>query len=150
MEYQHVQYGYTWLFTSIVMVVVSWFSLPETFEESVWAGVGIVAFTVAIIALTVWFSRLEVTVRNGQITTSFGLGKPHRVVELSDVESAKRVRNKWYYGLGVRGVPDGWMYNVWGLDAVELRLTSGGVFRIGTDEPDQLQAAVSLAPRGSN
>ena len=31
------------------------------------------------------------------------------------------VRNKWWHGWGVRWVPGGSMYNVWGLDAVELR-----------------------------
>jgi hypothetical protein len=36
------------------------------------------------------------------------------------------------------------MYNVWGLDAVELELQSGKKFRIGTDEPAELLAILSL------
>ncbi len=53
------------------------------------------------------------------------------------------VRNSWWYGWGVRKVPGGWMYNVWGYDAIELELASGKVFRIGTDDPDGLLAALT-------
>ena len=35
------------------------------------------------------------------------------------------------------------MYDIWGLDAVELDLQSGKKFRIGTDEPDALIAALT-------
>jgi hypothetical protein len=33
---------------------------------------------------------------------------------------------------------------VWGLDAVEFDLSSGKVFRIGTDQPEALFAVLSL------
>ena len=55
----------------------------------------------------------------------------------------RRVRNKWWYGYGVRKVPNGWMYNVAGLDAVELELGEDRVFRIGTDDPAALMAALT-------
>ena len=38
----------------------------------------------------------------------------HNIIGIS------QVRNKWYYGWGLRGIPGGWMFNVWGLDDVEL------------------------------
>ena len=56
-------------------------------------------------------------------------------------------------GWGIRKVVGGWMFNVAGLDAVELGLSKGGLFRIGTDEPDQLLEAITQAqrtPRDSN
>jgi len=37
------------------------------------------------------------------------------------------------------------MYNISGLDAVELRLKKGGVFRIGSDEPQRLEEALKQA-----
>ena len=57
-------------------------------------------------------------------------------------KSAEKVRNKWYYGFGIRLIPGGQMYNVAGLDAVELKLTNGRVFRVGTDESDKLLTAI--------
>ena len=44
-------------------------------------------------------------------------------------------------------MPNGWMYNVWGFESVELELRSGRVFRIGTDEPTDLHGVLSLQLR---
>ena len=41
-------------------------------------------------------------------------------------------------------IPDGWMYNVWGLDAIDVVDETGKVFRIGTDDPENLLAVLSL------
>jgi hypothetical protein len=47
-----------------------------------------------------------------------------------DSTGFRQVRNKWYYGLGVRRLPEGWMYNVWGLDGVELGVVDSQTFRV--------------------
>lgn len=101
-----------------------------------WIVLGFLAVLAAI------FSRLTVMVGKGQVLAQFGPGWPRRRYRLSEVATVEQVRNKWWHGWGVRWVPGGSMYNVWGLDAVELRLESGKVFRIGTDEPERLRAAI--------
>jgi hypothetical protein len=55
------------------------------------------------------------------------------------------VRNRWYYGWGIRITPRGWLYNVSGLDAVELALKNGKCVRIGSDEPHALARAIDHA-----
>ena len=60
-------------------------------------------------------------------------------------ETATAVHNEWWRGWGIRHVPRGWMYNIAGRDSVELELQSGNVFRIGTDDPDGLLAALRSA-----
>ncbi len=145
MDYEHTQYGYTGILSTALMIGIGWVSLPETFAEEPWVGVLETVFLIGMIALTFWFSRLVVVVSGGEITATFGLGKPHRVIQLVDVVNATQVRNQWIQGWGVRKISQGWMYNVWGLDAVEIELASDGVFRIGTDDGDELQAAISLS-----
>ncbi|MCL1599992.1 MAG: hypothetical protein M3112_00470 [Actinomycetia bacterium] len=148
MEYHHTQYGYTGILTTGLLVALMWGSVQSAFEESRWIGVLIASFLVFIVALTFWFSKLKVTVAHGGVMATFGLGKPHRVIQLSDVAHVRQVRNSWVQGWGVRKITDGWMYNVWGLDAVELELDSGDVFRIGTDERDELSTAITLSLPG--
>jgi hypothetical protein len=70
-----------------------------------------------------------------------------RTIALADIQSVRTVRNPWYYGWGLRLIPGGWMWNVSGLDAVELKLRSGKLFRIGTDEPELLRSAILSALR---
>jgi hypothetical protein len=63
--------------------------------------------------------------------------------------AARIVRNRWWYGFGIRLIPHGSLWIVWGLDAVELNLVTGKVLRIGTDEPGALLAAIArIVPRG--
>ncbi len=102
----------------------------------VWIALGLAA------VLSLVFSRLTVLVGKGQVLAEFGPGRPRRRYRLDEVTGIEQVRNKWWYGWGLRWIPNGSMYNVWGLDAVELRLASGKVFRIGTDEPAALRAAL--------
>ena len=64
---------------------------------------------------------------------------------MSDVAAVRQVRNNWIQGWGVRKVTNGWMYNVWGLDAVELEMSSGDIFRIGTDDQERLHTAISVS-----
>ena len=61
---------------------------------------------------------------------------------MSDIRDAKAVKNRWYYGWGIRLSPHGWLFNVSGFDAVELEMANGVKYRIGTDEPDKLLAAI--------
>ncbi len=101
-----------------------------------------VTFLVVLIAVF-WFNRLTVIVGAGEVRAHFGPGWPRRTIAVHNIVGIKQVRNKWYYGWGMRGIPGGWMFNVWGLDAVELDLANGKKFRIGTDEPQDLLAALS-------
>jgi len=88
------------------------------------------------------FSSLTVVVRQGTVEISFGPGVVRKNVRLDDFVSVRAVRNKWYYGWGIRLIPHGWLYNVSGLDAVELVRKNGRVLRIGTDEPAKLDRAI--------
>ena len=108
------------------------------------AVAGPVLIAGAIIALVVLvFSRLTVEVFDDHVRVAFGAGWPSKRIPLTDIVSAGAVRNRWWYGFGIRLVPGGWLWNVWGLDAVKLTLSSGKEVRIGTDEPEALLASLS-------
>jgi hypothetical protein len=66
---------------------------------------------------------------------------------LDEIETVAVVRNHWWNGFGIRMRPGFRLYNVSSLDAVELRLKSGDVRRIGTDDPQGLSAALSSRAR---
>jgi hypothetical protein len=53
-----------------------------------------------------------------------------------------RSRNHWWNGFGIRSGSGFRLYNVSGLDAVELHLKSHDVRRIGTDDPQGLADAL--------
>ena len=55
------------------------------------------------------------------------------------------MKNKWYYGLGIRKIRKGWLYNIHGLQAVELSyLDSDAVTRIGTADNENLKTQIEV------
>lgn len=88
---------------------------------------------------------LRVTVTDAEVVAAFGSGWPRRRIAVRDVAATRPVRNPWWYGHGIRLTPRGWMLNASGADAVEIDLAGGGRFRIGTDDPGGLVAAVEEA-----
>lgn len=88
------------------------------------------------------FSSLTIEIRDGKLRSYFGPGLPAKKVDLHDVESVHVVENPWYFGWGIRVTPEGMLYNVSGLQAVEIKMKNGRRFRLGTDEPEVLRGAI--------
>ncbi|MBX2801100.1 MAG: hypothetical protein KTR31_25695 [Myxococcales bacterium] len=112
-----------------------------------WSGAALLAGVLACVgvAVLVAFGALTVRIEGTQLQARFGVGVIRRRIDLGEVVAAGRVRNRWYYGWGIRLTPSGWMWSTSGLDAVELRFRDGRAFRLGTDEPDALVAAIRAA-----
>ena len=106
---------------------------------TVFVIIGVASLIGVVLAV---FSRLTVEVHEDEIAVSFGWGWPKKRISFTELVGAHAVRNKWWYGFGIRLIPNGLMWNVWGLDAVALNRVNGKEFRIGTNAPDELLAAL--------
>src|SRR2546423_372458 len=106
-----------------------------------------ITISVAILLLIsgALFSLLTVEVGDGELRFHFGPGFWRKRFSLADVASAEVTRSSWWEGWGIRITPRGLLYNVSGMDAVEIKLRSGQRFRIGTDEPEALAQAIRIA-----
>ncbi len=108
----------------------------------------VTAIAAIILAACLWiFSSLTVTVGGDKLEVRFGPGFIRLSFLLSDIAAQRVVANPWYYGWGIKMIPDGWLYNVSGLWAVELQMVDGRRFRIGTDDPEGLALAIEQARR---
>lgn len=91
------------------------------------------------------FKSLNVTVTDTEILLKFGNWLEAKKISLSSVSECKETRMQPVAGWGIHWLGDGWLYNIYGLDAVELSLKEGGKVFIGTDEPDRLCDAIRHA-----
>jgi hypothetical protein len=130
-----------WIIVPLLLVVLGGVLLEG---PPLWAWLLILIYLVALSWVTVTFSMLTVLVDTEQIRVYFGRGWPRKTVSRADIVSVRPVRNEWWHGLGIRWIPHGALWNVWGRDAAELQLRSGRVFRVGTDDVDALVAALLL------
>ena len=141
-HYRHTQFG-TLTVASVGAAIALLLVISATTE---WHPISISVLVILVIALALFYS-LTVEVDHRRVRCFFGLGLIRREIPLSEISSARPVRNHWYYGWGIRLTPGGWMWNVSGLDAVELEMVQGKRFRIGTDRPDELVRAIEVARR---
>lgn len=139
-EYKHTQVGY--------IHVIAWSAIILFFAcISVFTGFEPYTLIILILfpVLLALFSTLTVRVESGVITVQFGVGIVRKRLQLSDVETYAKVRNPWYYGLGVRYTPRGWLYNIYGLSAIELLMKNGKTCRVGTDDLEGFAQALEAA-----
>lgn len=106
-----------------------------------------VSWLAVVVLLTagVMLASLTVTVTPTELRVAFGAGLVHRTIPLAIVRGAEPVRNSWWWGWGIRWTPYGWLWCVAGLDAVQITYASGKQFRVGTNQPKELSAALYAA-----
>ena len=143
MPYRHTQPGTLIL---IACLLAGGFGAALAWRGGQWPAS--IALIVMMIATAVLFSSLTVEVGDGELRWYFGPGLWTYRLPLDEIKDVAVVRNQWWNGFGIRMARGFRLYNVSGLDAVELRLKSGEVRRIGTDEPLALGAALKPAVRG--
>ncbi|MBZ0187866.1 MAG: hypothetical protein K8F91_16590 [Candidatus Obscuribacterales bacterium] len=101
-------------------------------------------FMGALGATAAIFRTLTVEVDDENISWYFGNGFPKSSLPLSDITSVHVIRTTPSMGWGIHHVGNGWLYNIYGLDAVELCLDEGKRTLIGTDDAEKLQTALEL------
>ena len=136
-QYKHTQIGYFLLIVySIAVLFVGHLNIMTNFNPFALASLIIVLIALGI------FTRLTVTVDDQIIKVQFGLRVIRKAFRLNEIEAYRVVKNPWYYGWGIRFTPRGWLFNVSGFSAIELQMKNGKTYRIGTDDPDNLAAAL--------
>lgn len=130
--YKHTQIGWVMLVSlGAGILLTGYFGILY----SDWITLSVLG--VVIVCLII-FPSLTVTGDDDLIEVRFGPGLIRKKFRLEEIESCRPVRNRWWYGWGIHKIPRGWLFNVSGLDAVELSMKNGRIYRIGTDEPQIL------------
>jgi len=136
-HYHHTQIGY---FTIIALAIALLFSalLMAVIGFNWITFAALIIFSVCL-AL---FATLTVVIVDDVLEIRFGPGIIQKKFSLTEIDSCQVVKNPWYYGWGIRMTPHGWLFNVSGFSAVEIKMKTGKKYRIGTDVPDELEQAI--------
>lgn len=141
-NYKHKQIGYLMLAVLIAVALFYFWIYGVIADETGRAPAAAVMFFIVFILAS--FSSLTVTIDENYLRIKFGYGIFKKKFPLNEIDSAVAVKNHWYYGWGIRLWlwPQMWIYNVSGFDAVEIAMKNGKIYRIGTDDPKELEAAI--------
>jgi len=142
MPYRHTQPGTLIL---IACLLAGGFGAALAWRGGQWPAS--IALIVMMIGTAVLFSSLTVEVGDGELRWYFGPGLWTYRLPLDEIKDVAVVRNQWWNGFGIRMARGFRLYNVSGLDAVELRVGPNDVRRIGTDDPNGLSDALKSSRR---
>ncbi len=146
--YRHTQISYLMLFITFVVLVffvriqITARAEPPSVDSG--TNFAITAIMALILFVLASFSTLAVAIDGQFLKIRFGWGIFRKKFQLNEIFLARKVKNHWYYGWGVRlwFWPKMWIFNVSGFDAVELVMKNRRIYRIGTDEPEKLEDAI--------
>jgi hypothetical protein len=143
--YRKIQYGH-YIMIPMLVVAVTFFVIGVHSSRGALTATGV--FFLFLCSL---FFRLVIVVHAQRLTLYYGIGLIRKTIDLNRVKAARAVRNQWWYGWGLRMYPGGWLYNISGLDAVELTMEKKPHVRIGTADPvgltGAIQARLDTTPR---
>lgn len=136
--------------TLAVLVLFAWAHIITRAESpSINSGTnfGVTVAMALILFILASFITLTVSIDENYLRIKFGCGIFHKEFLMKEIVSTKIVKNHWYYGWGIKVWfwPHMWIYNVSGFDAVEIVMRDGKVYRIGTDNPNELEVALKRA-----
>lgn len=139
MSYKHTQ---IWYFIISILITSILFFLALLIYT--WLEPWILALIAVFILIIAWFSTLKITVNNKKIKIKFGYWIFKKSFALSEIKAVKEVKNRWFYGWGIRVWfwPYMWIYNISWFDAVELKMKNWKIFRLWTDDSKQLKKAI--------
>ena len=150
-RYKHTQIGYLMLAVMLAVLALFVWAYVTASAEPLSVDSGSNFGATSIMALTLFllasFTALTTSIDENCLRIKFGYGVLTRKFPLNQIASVQSVKNHWYYGWGMKVWfwPYMWIYNVSGFDAVEIIMKNGKIYRIGTDTPSELEAAIRQA-----
>jgi hypothetical protein len=145
--YEHRQFGWTTIVAMLIAIaiVAALGGIKMNGEASPWAL--ILFFVLVMMSL---FSSMTVRVTATQLVwwmgSLRGLGK---AIPIDQIESAEAIRTSVLEGWGIHLTWHGWLWNVSGFNAVEIKLKNGAHYSVGTPDPKALTAAIKRARKKS-
>jgi hypothetical protein len=94
---------------------------------------------IAIAICLYLFHSFTIEINDKDLTFFFAHNFWKKKISIREIGRVETVTNLWYYGWGIHLTPNGWLYNVSGLKAVEIQKTDGKTLRIGSDEPEKVK-----------
>lgn len=145
--YEHRQFGWTIVGSMIAALVLLGF--VGRFAGGLLSG-QLMPVALLLVIVGGVFSSMTVRVGDGELRWWLGPVRGFgRRIAIADIESIETTKTNLFEGWGIHlTIWHGWVWNVSGFNAVEIRLRNGTRYAVGTPEPQAVIAAVELA-RGS-
>ncbi|PNY80091.1 hypothetical protein [Deinococcus koreensis] len=135
-----------WVYAGLLAVVLTGMIFTDTTSSPdalpIFGILGVMGVLVATL------SRLSVTLSDDTLSVWLGPGLFRQAIPLSDIAGVSVVNISSPFAVGLRLLPDGWLYSLGGQEFTEVRLIGGRRLLVGLGAASGLSEAVrrSLRP----
>jgi hypothetical protein len=132
-RYKEFQFGW-WLLALFVPIHISIFYIyvNQIGERPIHLN-GLLIFSALFSLIYILFYGMTTLIDEKEILIYFGIGLIRKRISLNNIAAVEEVKNPWYYGWGIRLIPNGILYNISGFRAVKIKLkNTTSSLRIGT------------------
>lgn len=138
--YKTFQRNWIILFTMIPLMILIFILWYYQLGTNPIPPAGMIGIEIFLLITYSFFYGLTITVSDEFIKLRFGIGLIKKKFEIDEIKETRLVKNKWYYGIGIRVIPHGMLYNAHGLKAVEMSFKNkNGIARIGASDTQELK-----------
>lgn len=134
-------------FYVIVMLPIFIFSLIMLFMKGFDNFVMGAVFSILAVSLLIClliFYKITIYINETYISFKLGIGLVSKKYLIADIKSCKPVKNEPLFGIGIKIIPNGMLYNVSGLQAIELTFKNRkSKIRIGTNQPEEIASTIN-------
>lgn len=126
----------------LLVIFLVMFFLKNSEEKSETLIFAALSLLMTLTLLT--FYKLDIKIDETHLSFKFGIGIIQKKYKLTTITSCKSVTNSILNGLGIRIINNGILFNVSGLEAIELTFENKKrVVRIGSDCPKEIVEELS-------
>ena len=142
-RYKEFQFAWwsVWVFGFMVLMNVSMYlsgagTRPMTF-------IGVLIFMSIIIVVFSLFYGMTTKIDSEKINITFGVGLIQKNIAVAKIKSVKTAKSSWLSGWGIRFIRNGMLYNISGLNCVELSFhDTDRIIKIGTKDSAHLKTEI--------
>jgi len=142
---KYKRFQFAWIIVVLYVAVIVWmtFAYIKQWGNNPVDKYGYVFFMVLFSGILIGFYGITIIITDKQIKIRFGIGFYTKKIDLSNVKSVSIQNSPFYYGYGIRIIPNGLLYKVSGKHAVEIKFKNKkGVIQIGTKDWDNLKSVI--------
>lgn len=142
-KYKSFQFAWKVVIVFILMIIGIYYLYSNHLGDNPIPLIPMILLDSIFICVLFLFYGLKITLTYEILKINFGIGLIKKRIKLENIKSTEVVKNPWYYGLGIKFIPNGMLYNVHGLHAVELTFKNERkIIRIGSPECKRLKMEI--------
>ena len=145
MKYEKTQYGWLAIALLLITIVSMFFLYMEQWGTHPIPKAPFLIMEGLFVFILSLFYKMTTSIEEGVVRMIYGIGLIRIKIKPERISSVEVFKVPWYWGVGIRITPKGWLYSINGFRAVKIEYKKNGFNKtnlIGSSEPEELKSAL--------